>query len=123
MKGTGGGLIVCDRMALLGNLAGTRIADPVNQMGVNLVKHSMWKLLSVHRYVTFVYKRLYGYGDRWRPDTLARRARRNMAWNSGTRIHVPFPLETGEFRFVSPVWRSSRTNPHELLLQVTVMRA
>ena len=123
VKGTGGGLIVCDRMALLGNLAGTRIADPVNQMGVNLVKHSMWKLLSVHRYVTFVYKGLYGYGDRWRPDTLARRARHNKAWNSGTQIHVPFPLETGELRFVSPVWRPSRTNPHELLLRVTVMRA
>ena len=110
-------------MALLGNLVGTGIADPVNQMAVDLVKHSMWKLLSVHPYVTFVHKRLYGYGDHWRPDTLAKRARQDMAWKSGTRIHVPFPLDTGEFRFVSPLWRPSMTNAQELLLQVTVMRA
>ena len=119
--GTGGGIIICDRMALLGNLAGKSIVDPVKQRAVDLVKHSLWKLLSVHDYVTFVYKGLYGYGDRWPPDTLATEAREE-AWHSKTHLRVPIPLKYGEFRFENPLWRPSETNLKEFLELVTVRR-
>ena len=120
--GTGGGIIICDRMALLGNLAGKSIVDPVKQRAVDLVKHSLWKLLSVHDYVTFVYKGLYGYGDRWPPDTLATEAREE-AWHSKTHLRVPMPLVYEEFCFQDPLWRPSITNLKEFLQQVTVKKA
>ena len=119
--GTGGGIIICDRMALLGNLAGKSIVDPVKQRAVDLVKHSLWKLLSVHDYVTFVYKGLYGYGKNWPPDTLATEAR-NDAWHSNTYLRVPIPLKYGELRFENPLWRPSKTNLKEFLELVTVRR-
>ena len=119
--GTGGGIIICDRMALLGNLAGKSIVDPVKQRAVDLVKHSLWKLLSVHDYVTFVYKGLYGYGKNWPPDTLATEAR-NDAWHSNTHLRVPIPLKYGELRFENPLWRPSKTNLKEFLELVTVRR-
>ena len=119
--GTRGGTIICDRMALLGNLAGKSIVDPVKQRAVDLVKHSLWKLLSVHDYVTFVYKGLYGYGKNWPPDTLATEARKD-AWHSNTHLRVPIDLKYGELRFENPLWRPSETNLKEFLELVTVRR-
>ena len=112
---TGGGLIVCDRTAMLKNLMDKPIKDPVDQMLLNLIRHAMVKALTAHRYVTFVHKTCYGYGKNWLPDALAKSGRKNAA--ASTRIHVPCPLECGNIRFVKPRW-----NSNGLLLQVTMER-
>ena len=116
------GFIICDRTSLLANVAGKRLKNKVFEMAVSLVRHEMTAALKQVRSVTFVHKRFLGYNDKWRPDTLARKGRKQGQTING-HIHVPFPLHVEELLFVHPSWRRNGENNGKLLEQVTVMLA
>ena len=118
---TGGGIIVCDRTAALKNLIDKPLRHPVRQMVLDLIRHAMLKALAVHRYVTFVHKKCYGYDKNWLPDKLAKSGRKR-AEELDNRIHVPCPLESGRVRFVDPLWMGRGENHKVLLMRVTIVR-
>ena len=112
------GFIICDRTSLLANVTGKRLKNPVFGMAVALVRHEMTAALKQVRSVTFVHKRRLGYNDKWQPDRLARKGRKQGRTLNG-HIHVPIPLRIEELLFVDPIWRRNG----ELLERVTVMLA
>ena len=113
------GFIICDRTSLLANVAGKGLKNAAFEMAVALVRHEMTAALKRVRSVTFVHKRCEGHNDKWRPDRLARRGRKQGGTLDG-HIHVPIPLSIEELRFVDP---RNGENDGKLLERVTVMLA
>ena len=113
------GFIICDRTSLLANVAGKGLKNAAFEIAVALVRHEMTAALKRVRSVTFVHKRCEGHSDKWRPDRLARRGRKQGGTLDG-HIHVPIPLSIEELRFVDP---RNGENDGKLLERVTVTLA